>query len=255
MRIATFNINGIAKRLPNLLAWLETTAPDIVCLQELKAEQHAFPEPALLQAGYHATWAGQKSWNGVAILARTKPVPTRTTLPGDPHDNQARYIEAAVDGILVACLYAPNGNPQPGPKFDTKLAWTERLIAHAATLNQPRIPAILAGDFNIIPTPADIYNERSWKKNALLQPEPRAQFARLLDQGWTDALRSLHPDAIPWTFWSVFRNSYARDAGLRIDHLLLSPKAASRLKTAGVDREVRGHPNASDHAPTWITLR
>ena len=254
MRIATFNINGITRRLPNLLAWLAATTPDIVCLQELKAEQDAFPQAVLHQAGYHSIWVGQKSWNGVAILSRSKPVPTRTTLPGDPQDKQARYIEAAIEGVLVACLYAPNGNPQPGPKFDDKRAWTERLIAHAETLHAAGIPAILAGDFNIVPTPADIYNERSWKKNALIQPEPRAQFARLLAQGWTDALRHLHPDAIPWTFWSVFRDSYARDAGLRIDHLLLSPKAARRLHTAGVDRETRGHPNASDHAPTWIEL-
>jgi exodeoxyribonuclease-3 len=255
MRIATFNVNGVLKRLPHLLGWLEATRPDVACLQELKAEQDAFPRAALEQAGYGAAWVGQRTWNGVAILARgTAPVVTRVALPGDPGDKQARYIEAAVEGVLVGCLYAPNGNPQPGAKFDYKLAWTERLIAHAATLHAAAVPAVLAGDFNIIPTTADIYNERSWKKNALLQPEPRAQYARLVASGWSDALRALHPDAAPWTFWSVFRDSYARDAGMRIDHLLLSPAAANRLRAGGVDRETRGEPNASDHAPAWITL-
>ncbi len=256
MRIATFNVNGVTKRLPQLLAWLETAEPEIACLQELKSEQDAFPEAALEAAGYRAAWVGQRSWNGVAILARgAAPVVTRTALPGDGADRQARYIEAAVEGVLVGCLYAPNGNPQPGPKFAYKLAWTERLIAHATTLLAAGVPAVLAGDYNIIPTTADIYNERSWKKNALLQPEPRAQYARLVGAGWTDALRQLHPDKLPWTFWSVFRDSFARDAGMRIDHLLLSPAAAERLQAGGVDRDVRGAPGASDHAPAWITLR
>lgn len=256
MRIATYNINGIVKRLPALLAWLEATRPTVACLQELKCEQDAFPAAALREAGYHAAWAGQRTWNGVALLARgAAPVVTRTALPGDPADRQARYIEAAVEGVLVGCLYAPNGNPQPGPKFAYKLAWTERLIAHAATLHAAGIPAVLAGDYNIIPTPADIYNERSWKKNALLQPEPRAQFGRLLAAGWTDAIRHLNPGTAPYTFWSVFRDSVARDAGMRIDHLLLTPTAATRLHQAGVDRHLRTEPGASDHAPAWIELR
>ena len=256
MRIATFNVNGVTKRLPQLLAWLRATEPDVACLQELKAEQDVFPQVAVAAAGYEAAWVGQRSWNGVAILARgAAPVVTRTALPGDAADRQARYIEAAVEGVLVGCLYAPNGNPQPGPKFTSKLEWTERLIAHAATLHAAGVPAVLAGDYNIIPTTADIYNERSWKKNALLQPEPRAQFARLVAAGWTDALRHLHPEQAPWTFWSVFRDSFARDAGMRIDHLLLSPAAATRLRDGGVDRDVRGAAGASDHAPAWITLR
>lgn len=255
MRVATFNINGILKRLPALLAWLENTRPDAVCLQELKCEQHAFPAPALREAGYGAAWAGQRSWNGVALLARgADPVVTRTALPGDPADAQARYVEAAIQGVLVGCLYAPNGNPQPGPKFAYKLAWTERLIAHAAALHVAGVPAVLAGDYNIVPTPADIYNERSWLKNALLQPEPRAQFARLVAAGWTDALKHRPPEGAPWTFWSVFRDSVARDAGMRIDHLLLSPTLAPRLRATGVDRTVRREAGASDHAPAWIDL-
>ena len=257
MRIATYNVNGVNKRLPTLLAWLAATRPAIVCLQELKCEPSAFPAAALADAGYGAVWAGQRLWNGVAILAAgPAPILTRTALPGDPTDHQARYIEAAVDGILIACLYAPNGNPQPGPKFTYKLAWTERLLAHAATLGAANIPAILAGDYNIVPTPADIYNERSWRQNALLQPEPRAQYARLLAAGWTDALRHLHPqNPPPFTFWSNLRNSAARDAGMRLDHALLSPAVAARLQAAGVDRHLRLEPGASDHAPAWIELR
>ncbi len=266
MRIATFNVNGINQRLKNLLAWLDATRPDVACLQELKAEHAAFPETAIRQAGYHAAWVGQRSWNGVAILARDPPIVTRRSLPSPeaaPPDLQARYIEAAVQGVLIGCLYAPNGNPQPGPKFDYKLAWTERLLAHAAALHATGAPVVLAGDYNVVPTAHDIYDERSWRKNALLQPEPRAQFARLRAAGWTDALRA---DALqarppsdpaghpPWTFWSVMRNGWARDAGMRIDHLLLSPAAAARLDHAGVDRAVRGEPGASDHAPAWITL-
>jgi exodeoxyribonuclease-3 len=261
MRIATYNINGVVARLDRLLAWLAETRPDAVCLQELKAEQQAFPEAALREAGYGAAWVGQRRWNGVAILARgTAPVVTRRALPGDAADGQAadgqaRYIEAAVDGVLIGCLYAPNGNPQPGPKFDYKLAWNERLIAHAAGLLGAGVPAVLAGDYNVVPTAADIYNERSWKKNALLQPGPRAQFARLVASGWVDGLRRLHPgDPPPWTFWSVFRDSVARDAGMRIDHLLLSPAVVPRLRAAGVDRAMRLAAGASDHAPAWVEL-
>lgn len=256
MRIATFNINGVNRRLPNLLAWLEASGPDVVCLQELKAADSQFPAAAIEEAGYGAAWVGEHRWNGVAILARgAAPVVTRRALPGDGADRQARYLEAAVNGVLIGCLYLPNGNPQPGPKFDYKLAWFQRLIAHAATLWPTPAPVILAGDFNVVPTDADIYNTRSWKRDALLQPESRAAFARLLDQGWTDALRERFPqDPPPWTFWSYFRQAWTRDAGLRIDHLLLNAAATERLVDAGVDREVRGREDASDHAPTWIDL-
>lgn len=255
MKIATFNINGVNTRLANLLAWLDAERPDVACLQELKATDAQFPAAAIRDLGYHALWRGESRWNGVAILSRSKPVPTRRALPGDAADAQARYIEAAVEGVLVASLYLPNGNPQPGPKFAYKLAWFERLIAHAADLQATGAPVVLAGDYNVVPTEADIYNSRSWKMNALLQPEPRAAYQRLLDQGWTDALRVLNPgDPPPWTFWQYFRQAWERDAGLRIDHLLLSDAAAGRLMDAGVDRWVRGEPHASDHAPAWITL-
>ncbi|MEJ6790775.1 exodeoxyribonuclease III [Brevundimonas sp. BR2-1] len=255
MRIATFNINGVNTRLPNLLEWLEEARPDVACLQELKATDAQFPAKAIRDAGYHAVWKGEHRWNGVAILSREEPVVTRRGLPGDEKDVQSRYIEAAVDGVLIASLYLPNGNPQPGPKFDYKLAWFERLIAHAGELLASGAPVVLAGDYNVVPTEADIYNSRSWKKDALLQPESRAAFARLLEQGWTDAIRERFPhDPPPWTFWQYFRQAWERDAGLRIDHLLLSPGVAARLSDAGVDREVRGRARASDHAPTWIVL-
>jgi exodeoxyribonuclease-3 len=256
MKIATFNINNVNKRLANLLAWLEAAQPDAVCLQELKAAQADFPIDAIREAGYGAVWRGEKTWNGVAILARgAEPVLTRGELPGDPSDKQSRYIEAAVNGVLIGCIYLPNGNPQPGPKFDYKLAWFERLIAHAAQLYASGAPVVLAGDYNVVPTDADIYPSKSWKNDALLQPEPRAAFRRLLDQGWTDAIRKLHPTATIYTFWDYKRRRWERDGGLRIDHLLLSPKLAKRLKAAGVDREVRGEEGASDHAPAWVVLR
>ena len=257
MRIATFNINGVNTRLANLAAWLRAEAPDVVCLQELKARGEHFPEKAMRDLGYHAVWEGEHRWNGVAILSRGgPPIVTRRRLPGDTSDCQSRYIEAAVEGVLIACLYQPNGNPRPGPKFDYKLAWAERLNRHAASLFGTGAPVVLAGDFNVVPTDADIYNTRSWKSDALLQPESRAAFAALLDQGWTDALRERFPkEPPPWTFWSYFRASWARDAGLRIDHLLLNPEASARLTDAGVDREVRGEDGSSDHAPAWIDLR
>jgi exodeoxyribonuclease-3 len=256
MKIATFNINGINTRLANLLEWLEAARPDVACLQELKATDAQFPAAAIRALGYHAVWQGEHRWNGVAILARdAEPVVTRRSLPGEPADAQSRYLEAAVDGVLIASIYLPNGNPQPGPKFDYKLAWMERLNAHAAGLLATGAPVVLAGDYNVVPTEADIYNSRSWKKDALLQPESRAAFARLVGQGWTDAIRERFPnDPPPWTFWQYFRQAWERDAGLRIDHLLLSPAAAERLRDAGVDREVRGRERASDHAPTWIEL-
>ena len=256
MKIATWNINDISKRLGNLLDWLEASKPDVVCLQELKATDAAFPEPATERAGYGAVWRGQRSWNGVAILARdSKPVLTRTELPGDAADTQSRYIEAAVNGVLIASLYAPNGNPQPGPKFTYKLAWMQRLLAHAADLHAADVPVVLAGDYNVVPTDADIYATKSYAKNALLQPEPRALFRRVLDQGWVDAIRAVHPDAPMYTFWDYMRNRWPRDAGLRIDHILLSPRAAGRLADAGVDRGVRAIEGASDHAPAWVALR
>jgi exodeoxyribonuclease III len=256
MKLATFNINNVVRRLPNLLEWLRAAAPDVVCLQELKATDASFPEAAIRDAGYHAVWRGQRSWNGVAILARKRPpILVRDELPGDPTDTQSRYIEAAVDGVLIACLYLPNGNPQPGPKFDYKLAWFDRLIAHATELHGAGVPAVLAGDYNVVPTDRDIYPTKSWANDALLQPESRAAFRRLLDLGWTDAIRTLHPSEPMYTFWHYMRNRWERDAGLRIDHLLLSPPLVSRLVDAGVDRDVRDQVDASDHAPAWIVLR
>ncbi|KPF96284.1 exodeoxyribonuclease III [Rhodopseudomonas sp. AAP120] len=255
MKIATFNINNVNKRLPNLLAWLRSAKPDVVCLQELKSTQADFPEEALRKAGYSAAWVGQKSWNGVAILARkAEIVVTRKRLPGDPKDNEARYIEAAVSGIIIASIYAPNGNPQPGPKFDAKLAWLKRLNRNSAKLLKSGAPVVLAGDYNVVPTPHDIYPTKSWSKDALVQPEPRALFAALLKQGWTDALREMHPDDAPYTFWTYWRNRFEQDKGLRLDHLLLDPSLAPGLKRAGVDRQVRAAENASDHAPAWIVL-
>jgi exodeoxyribonuclease-3 len=255
MKIATFNINNVNRRLPNLIAWLEAARPDVVCLQELKAEQGNFPRDALAEAGYGAVWRGQKTWNGVAILARdAEPVLVRKELPGDPSDTQSRYIEAAVNGVLVACLYLPNGNPQPGPKFDYKLAWFDRLIDHAAGLFASGAPVALVGDYNVVPTDTDIYPTTSWKSDALLQPESRAAFQRLLDQGWTDAIRKLHPKETIYTFWDYKRRRWERDGGLRIDHLLLSAGLAKRLQAAGVDRDVRGEEGASDHAPAWVVL-
>lgn len=255
MKIATYNINSVTRRLPNLLAWLDEAQPDVVCLQELKVNQAGFPAAALRQAGYGAIWQGQQTWNGVAILARGgDPVETRRALPGDEGDTQARYIEGAVHGAIVACLYAPNGNPHPGPKFTYKLAWMERLYMHARSLLATDAPVVLAGDYNVVPTDADIYDVRSWSRDALLQPEPRAAFRRLLDQGWEDALRTLYPEQVPYTFWDYKRDAWPRDAGLRIDHLLLSPSLAPRLRAGGVDRDMRGQESASDHAPAWIEI-
>jgi exodeoxyribonuclease-3 len=256
MKIATFNINNVNRRLPNLLEWLQASAPDVVCLQELKATDASFPEAAIREAGYGAVWRGQRSWNGVAILARDRePILVREELPGDPRDTQSRYIEAAVNGVLTACIYLPNGNPQPGPKFDYKLAWFDRLIGYAAEIWATGVPAVLAGDYNVVPTDKDIYPTKSWAKDALLQPESRAAFQRLLDQGWTDAIRTLHPCEPMYTFWDYKRDRWRRDAGLRLDYLLLSAPLASQLVAAGVDREVRGQEASSDHAPAWIRLR
>lgn len=254
MRIATFNINSIRGRLPRLLEWLGEAKPDVVCLQELRIYHDEFPVAAIRDAGYGALWQGQKPrYNGVAILARGgEPVEIRRGLPGDDADPQARYIEAAVNGILVACLYAPNGNPQPGPKFDYKLAWLERLFTHAAGLHVSGVPVVLAGDFNVVPTDADIYATRSYDDDALVQPQSRAAFRRLLDQGWTDAIRSKHPTETIYTYWDYMRKRWERNAGLRIDHLLLNAELTARLVDANVDKAVRGNAGASDHAPTWI---
>ena len=256
MRIVTYNVNGISARLPNLLRWLDERSPDVVCLQELKAPQEKFPELAIRAAGYGVIWHGQKSWNGVAILARGRdPAEIRRVLPGDPEDAHSRYIEAQIDGIIVGCLYLPNGNPAPGPKFDYKLRWLERLMRHAAELAASPSPVVLAGDYNVIPTERDVYKPERWVDDALFRVEVREAFTQLLRQGWTDAIRALHPDARIYTFWDYFRNAYQRDAGLRIDHLLLNTPLAARLEQAGVDRDVRGWDKASDHAPTWVQLR
>jgi exodeoxyribonuclease-3 len=255
MRIATYNVNGINGRLPVLLRWLEETRPDVVCLQELKAPDEKFPEAALSAAGYDSIRHGQKSWNGVAILSRVgAPVETRRGLPDDPDPAQSRYIEAAVNGVLVAGLYLPNGNPRPGPKFDYKLAWFERLTEHAATLLDSGAPVVLAGDFNVMPTERDVYKPERWIDDALFAPEVRAAFATLAGQGWTDALRHLHPDETIYTYWDYVRNAWGRNAGLRIDHVLLSPSLAGRLRAAAVDAHVRGWEKSSDHAPVWVEL-
>jgi exodeoxyribonuclease-3 len=256
MKIATFNVNNINKRLNNLLDWIRSAQPDVVCLQELKATDAEFPADAIRRAGYEAVWRGQKSWNGVAILARgTTPILTRTELPGNVGDAESRYIEAAVRGVIVSSIYAPNGNPQPGPKFNYKLAWLNRLAAHAASLYAADVPVVLAGDYNVVPTDRDIYPTKSWAEDALVQPESRAAFRRLLDQGWVDGIRELHPNAPMYTYWDYKRKRWERDGGLRIDFFLLSAQSAKRLKDAGVDREVRGAEGASDHAPAWIILR
>jgi exodeoxyribonuclease-3 len=256
LKIATFNINNVRRRLPNLLDWLASAEPDIVCLQELKTAQTEFPAGPIKEAGYRAIWKGEKTWNGVAILSKdAEPVMTRDALPGDPADKQSRYIEAAIRGILIGCLYAPNGNPQPGPKFKYKLAWLERLRKHAAMLIKNGVPAVLAGDYNVVPTPFDIYPTKSWKNDALVQPQSRAAFKRILEQGWTDSIRALHPDQPMYTFWHYLRHRWERDAGLRLDHLLLSPALSGKLVDAGVERSVRGEVGASDHAPAWIALR
>lgn len=255
MKIATFNVNGVNGRLPVLLRWLEQAQPDVVCLQELKAPDEKFPVKAINGAGYGAIWHGQKSWNGVAILAcGSEPVETQRGLPGDPNDSHSRYIEAAVNGVLVACLYLPNGNPAPGPKFDYKMHWFERLMLRATDLLASGAPVVLAGDYNVMPTELDVYKPERWVDDALFRPEVREAFHRLVAQGWTDALRQMHPDERIYTFWDYFRNAFGRDAGLRIDHLLLSPNLALRLRRAEVDREPRGWEKASDHTPVWIEL-
>jgi exodeoxyribonuclease-3 len=255
MKIATYNVNGVNGRLPVLLRWLGETAPDVVCLQELKAPEEKFPEQAIRDAGYAAIWHGQKNWNGVAILSRSHPInEVCRALPGDPEDLHSRYIEAVVNGIVVGCLYLPNGNPAPGPKFDYKLRWFERLTLHAAELLASGKPTVLTGDYNVMPAEIDVYKPERWVDDALFRPEVRAAFKTLAAQGWTDAIRKLYPEEKIYTFWDYFRNAYGRDAGLRIDHFLLSPNLSSRLTGANVDRHVRGWEKTSDHAPVWIEL-
>ena len=255
MKIATYNVNGVNGRLPVLIRWLKETAPDIVCLQELKAPQEKFPLQAIQEAGYNAIWHGQKSWNGVAILSRgSKPEETQRGLPGDEEDVHSRYIEAKVNDVIIGCLYLPNGNPAPGPKFDYKLKWFERLTEHASKLYASGNSVVLTGDYNVMPTEQDVYKPERWIDDALFRPEVRNAFHKLIGQGWTDALRKLYPNETIYTFWDYFRNAFGRNAGLRIDHFLLSPKLAKRLTDAGVDRDVRGWEKSSDHAPVWIEL-
>lgn len=255
MKIATYNVNGVNGRLPVLLRWLEETKPDVVCLQELKAPDEKFPEAAILEAGYHAIWQGQKSWNGVAILSRFgKPEETQRGLPGDEEDIQSRYLEATIKGIAIGCLYLPNGNPAPGPKLEYKLAWFERLIKYSGKLLEAKKPVIITGDFNVIPTELDAYKPERWVDDALFRPEVRQAFEKLIDKGWTDAIRKLYPDEVIYTFFDYFRDAYGRNAGLRIDHFLLNPQMVPRLKNAGTDHQVRGWEKTSDHVPVWIEV-
>jgi exodeoxyribonuclease-3 len=255
MKIATYNVNGVNGRLPVLLRWLAQAKPDIVCLQELKSPNEKFPQAELLNAGYTSIWHGQKSWNGVAILSRSGEIKElRRGLPGDEEDNHSRYIEALVDGIVVGCLYLPNGNPAPGPKFEYKLQWFERLQKHAAGLLKHDFPIVLCGDYNVMPTELDVYKPERWVDDALFRQEIRAAFKTLIDQGWTDAIRKLYPTETIYTFFDYFRNAYGRNAGLRIDHFLLNPQLESRLVAAGVEREVRGWEKTSDHCPVWIEI-
>jgi exodeoxyribonuclease-3 len=255
MKIATYNVNGVNGRLPVLLRWLEETRPDVVCLQELKAPDEKFPLQAIEDAGYTAIWHGQKSWNGVAILSRGAEIKElRRGLPGDPDDTHSRYLEALVNGVVIGCLYLPNGNPAPGPKFDYKLRWFERLAAHAAELVGGELPVVLCGDYNVMPTEIDAYKPERWVEDALFRPETRAAFKNLAAQGWTDAIRKLYPTEVIYTFFDYFRNAYGRNAGLRIDHFLLNPALAGRLTGAKVDLHVRGWEKSSDHCPVWIEL-
>lgn len=256
MRIATYNVNGVNGRLPVLLRWLAETTPDIVCLQELKAPDEKFPDQAIREAGYHAIWHGQKSWNGVAILSRSGDIrELRRGLPGDPDDTHSRYIEALVDGVVIGCLYLPNGNPAPGPKLDYKLQWFNRFTQHAASLLAHNLPVVLCGDYNVMPTELDVYKPERWVDDALFRPEVRLAFKTLVGLGWTDAIRTLYPEQKIYTFYDYFRNAYGRDAGLRIDHFLLSPQVKPRLTAAGVDRHVRGWEKTSDHCPVWMELK
>ncbi|WCT77400.1 exodeoxyribonuclease III [Novosphingobium humi] len=256
MKIASFNINGIKARLPRLLEWLEETQPDVACLQEIKTQDEGFPADEFEKIGYQAIWHGQKSFNGVAILARgEKPVEIQRGLAGEPEDDHSRYIEAEVRGVRIAGIYLPNGNPQPGPKFDYKLRWMERLRARMAELKALEIPAIVTGDFNVIPTDADIWNPKAMADDALMQPESRDAYLRLLNDGWTDAIATHNPNGGVWTYWDYQAGAWQKDHGFRIDHALLSPELADRLVACGVDKAHRGREKASDHAPVWVEIR
>ena len=255
MKIATYNVNGIRARLSILLRWLEEEAPDVVCIQELKCPNDKFPSNEIAAAGYMAVWHGQKSWNGVAILARQALIDEHTNvLPGDPDDVQSRYLEATVNGVIIVCIYLPNGNPAPGPKFDYKLRWFERLAARVKELVALDQPVVIAGDFNVMPTELDVYKPERWTDDALFRPEIRKAYHNLVGQGWTDAIRKLYPEEVIYTFWDYFRNAYGRNAGLRIDHFLLNPVLSNHLLAGGVDRHVRGWEKSSDHGPVWIEL-
>jgi exodeoxyribonuclease-3 len=256
MKIATYNVNGVNGRLSVLLKWLKEAQPDVVCLQELKASNEKFPEKELRKAGYHAIWHGQKSWNGVAVISRVnyEMKEVGRILPGDPEDVHSRYMEEMVSDLLICCLYLPNGNPAPGLNFDYKLSWFKRLHARAKVLLKFDIPVVLIGDFNVMPTELDVYKPERWVDDALFHPKVRAAFKALLKQGWTDAIRKLYPDEQIYTFWDYFRNAFGRNAGLRLDHVLLSPDLVGRLKSGGVDKHVRGWEKSSDHAPVWIEL-
>lgn len=256
LKIATYNVNGINARLPVLLKWLNQRKPDVVCLQELKAPNEKFPLLPIEQAGYSAIWHGQKQWNGVAILTRDIEVKEQSRiLAGEPEDSQSRYLEVLLGNFTILCLYLPNGNPAPGPKFDYKLRWMERLLKRTQELMDTGNPVIITGDFNVIPTEQDVYKPERWLKDALFRPEVRMIFFKLLEQGWTDAIRNLHPEKTIYTYWDYFRNAYQRNAGLRIDHFLVSPDLVSKLDKAEVDTQVRGWSKTSDHAPVWISLK
>ena len=256
MKIATYNVNGINARLPVLLQWLELEKPDIVCLQELKSPDEKIPKKEIEDAGYNAIWNGQKRWNGVAILTRgLKIEEIQRGLEGEPDDEQSRYLEAQIEDLRIGCLYLPNGNPAPGPKFDYKLRWFDRLEKRAEELRELNIPVLLTGDYNVMPTELDVYKPERWVDDALFRPETRAAFAKLMKQGWIDAIRKLYPEEKIYTFYDYFRNAYQRDAGLRIDHFLLSPQLEKDLLDAGVNRDVRGWEKSSDHCPVWIKLK
>lgn len=255
MKIATYNVNGVNGRLPVLLRWLNEEKPDVACLQELKAPNEKFPVEAINKAGYKAVWHGQKSWNGVAVLSRGHQIEEiGKVLPGDDDDMQSRYLECRVNGLHIACLYLPNGNPAPGPKFDYKMQWFKRLQKRGKELLDLKKPVILTGDFNVMPTEIDVYKPERWVEDALFRPEVRQAFHDLVKQGWTDAIRMLYPEELIYTFWDYFRQAYQRNAGLRIDHFLLSPQLKGKLRSAGVNRNVRGWEKSSDHAPVWIEL-
>ncbi len=256
VRIVSYNVNGIKARLPRLIEYLTEEQPDVVCLQELKASDDTFPEADIRAAGYGAIWHGQKGFNGVAVLARgSDPIERQRGLAGEPEDEHSRYLEAEVDGVVIASIYLPNGNPLPGPKFDYKLRWIDRLRGRAAELLAEERAVVLAGDYNVIPNDDDVYSVRAMQSDALMQPESRAGYRALLAQGWTDSLRTRFPKGGVWTFWDYQAGAWQRDAGFRIDHLLLSPIAADRFADAGVDKSHRGREKASDHAPTWVRLR